>query len=44
VAGLHELVVHVHYVVYFDQHDCTRTITVLAALDVARQFFWTMLR
>ena len=37
VAGAHELVAHENYVVYFDQDDSTCTITVLAAVHVARQ-------
>ena len=38
VPGAHELVAHENYVVYFDQDDSTCTITVLAAVHVARQF------
>ena len=37
VAGAHELVAHENYVVYFDQDDSTCTVTVLAAVHVARQ-------
>ncbi len=37
VPGAHELVAHENYVVYFDQGDSTCTITVLAAVNVARQ-------
>ena len=37
VPGAHELVAHENYVVYFDQDDSTCTITVLAAVHVARQ-------
>ena len=37
VAGAHELVAHENYVVYFDQDDSTCSITVLAAVHVARQ-------
>jgi toxin ParE1/3/4 len=37
VSGAHELVAHENYVVYFDQDDSTRTIAVLAAVQVARQ-------
>ena len=38
VAGAHELVAHENYVVYFDQDDSNCTITVLAAVHVARRF------
>lgn len=38
VAGAHELVAHENYVVYFDQDDSTCTVTVLAAVHVARRF------
>ena len=37
VPGAHELVAYENYVVYFDQDDRTCTITVLAAVHVARQ-------
>ena len=37
VPGAQELVAHENYVVYFDQHDSAFTITVLAAVHVARQ-------
>ncbi len=37
VPGAHELVAHEDYVVYLDQDDSTCTITVLAAVHVARQ-------
>ena len=37
VAGAHELVAHENYVVYFDQNESTCSITVLAAVHVARQ-------
>ena len=37
VAGAHELVAHENYVVYFDQDNITCTLTVLAAVHVARQ-------
>ena len=37
VPGAHELVAHENYVVYFDQDDSICTITVLAAVHVARQ-------
>ena len=38
VPGAHELVAHENYVVYFDQDESACTITVLAAVHVARQF------
>ena len=37
VPGAHELVAHENYVVYFDQDYSTCSITVLAAVHVARQ-------
>ena len=37
VPEAHELVAHENYGVYFDQDDSTCTITVLAAVHVARQ-------
>ena len=37
VAGAHELVAHDNYVVYFDHDESTCSITVLAAVHVARQ-------
>ena len=37
VPGAHELVAYENYVVYFDQDDGSCTITVLAAVHVARQ-------
>ena len=37
VPGAHELVAHENYVVYFDQDESNCTITVLAAVHVARQ-------
>ena len=37
VPGAHELVAHENYVVYFDHDDSTCSITVLAAVHVARR-------
>ena len=37
VPGAHELVAHENYVVYFDQDESNCTLTVLAAVHVARQ-------
>jgi toxin ParE1/3/4 len=37
VAGAHELVAYENYVLYFDQEESTCSITVLAAVHVARQ-------
>ena len=37
VAGAYELVAHENYVVYFDQDDSARAITVLASVHLARQ-------
>ena len=37
VPGAHELVAYENYVVYFDQDESNCTLTVLAAVHVARQ-------
>jgi toxin ParE1/3/4 len=38
VAGAHEWMAHENYVVYFAEDESTCTITVLAAVHVARHF------
>ena len=40
LPGAQELVAHENFVAYFDQDDSTRTLTVLAAVHVAR-LRWT---
>jgi hypothetical protein len=37
VAGVHELVAHENYIVYFDQNDSDCTATMRAMVHVARQ-------